>query len=182
MQTTTPTQARSSRSSLYRAAKSGQWNRIARGIYLPADAPAADWDQLEAVTRRPEATLCLITALAHYDLTNEIPEALDIAIPRGTRKPQTEAAIRWHHFDRDTFDFEREEILIPGSEQTIGIYSPERTIADCFRLRSDIGYDIARDATREWLSRGGKPAHLIRVASGLPRATSPVMHALEMMS
>ena len=124
----------------------------------------------------------MITALAHYDLTDEIPEALDIAIPRGTRKPQTEAAIRWHHFDRDTFNFEREEIVIPGSEQMIGIYSPERTIADCFRLRSVVGYEIARDATKEWLRRGGKPAALMQNTSLLPRAKAPVFRALEVLA
>ncbi|MCB1302048.1 MAG: type IV toxin-antitoxin system AbiEi family antitoxin domain-containing protein, partial [Tetrasphaera sp.] len=36
-----------SRSGLYRAAREGRLERIARGIYLPADAPAADWDWIE---------------------------------------------------------------------------------------------------------------------------------------
>lgn len=33
----------------------------------------------------------------------------------------------------------------------IGIYSPERSIADAFRLRGEVGYELARDALREWL-------------------------------
>ena len=35
-----------SRSGLYRGADAGRFDRIARGIYLPADAPAADWDRI----------------------------------------------------------------------------------------------------------------------------------------
>ncbi len=77
------------RSALVRGVNEGRWERIARGIYLPSDAPSMDWDQLEAATRRPEATICLVSALAHYDLTDEIPDALDMAISRGTRTPQT---------------------------------------------------------------------------------------------
>lgn len=42
----------------------------------------------------------------------------------------------------------RNEIEIPGSTLTIGIYSPERCIADAFRLRGDAGYEMGRDALR----------------------------------
>ncbi len=171
-----------SRSALYRGAQAGRWDRIARGIYLPADASTADWDQIEAATRRPDATICLTSALAHHDLTDAIPAALDVAIPRGARTPANTAAIAWHHFDRATFEIGREQITIPGSEQTIGIYSPERSIADAFRLRGEVGYELARDALREWLRRGGKPARLIDIASRLPRAKSPVLQALEMLA
>lgn len=175
-------QANLSRSALYRGAQAGRWDRIARGIYLAADASAVDWDQIEATTRRPDATICLTSALAHHDLTDTIPPALDIAIPRGSRTPAATGAITWHHFDPATFDIGRQQITISGSEQTIGIYSPERSIADAFRLRSEVGYEVARDALREWLRRGGKPAQLIEIASHLPRAKSPVFRALEMLA
>lgn len=170
-----------SRSALYRGARAGRLDRIARGIYLPADASAADWDQIEAATRRPDATICLTSALAHYELTDAIPAALDVAIPRGSRTPASTGAIAWHQFDRATFQIGRQQIAIPGSDQTIGIYSPERSIADAFRLRGEVGYELARDALREWLRRGGKPARLIDIASRLPRTKSPVLQALEML-
>lgn len=171
-----------SRSSLYRAAKSGEYERIGRGIYRPSDLAPADYDWIEAATRRPEATICLISALAHHDLTDEIPTALDIAIPRGTRAPASQSAIAWHHFAAETFDLGRSETTIPGSSLTIGIYSPARSIADAFRLRGELGYEIGRDALREWLNRGGKPAEIMAIASKLPRAKSPILHALEVLA
>jgi hypothetical protein len=61
------------------------------------------------------------------------------------------------------------------------MYSAERSIADAFRLRGEVGYELARDALREWLRRGGKPARLIEIAARLPRAKSPVLQALEML-
>lgn len=171
-----------SRSGLYRAAREGRLERIARGIYLPTDALAADWDWIEAATRRPDATICLASALAHHELTDAIPAALDVAIPRGSRTPVTTGAIAWHQFDRPTFEIGREEIPIPGTDQTIGIYSPERSIADAFRLRGEVGYELAREALKEWLRRGGKPARLIEIASRLPRAKSPLLQALEALA
>lgn len=170
------------RSGLYRAAREGRFERIARGIYLPADALDADWDWVEAATRRPEATICLASALAHHDLTDVIPAALDIAIPRGSRTPASDGAIAWHQFDKATFGIGREAIPIQGTDQTIGIYSPERSIADAFRLRGDVGYELAREALKEWLRRGGKPARLMEIASQLPRAKSPVLQALEALA
>lgn len=171
-----------SASGLRRAALKGEYERIARGIYRASDAEPASSEWIEAATRRSDATICLASALAHYDLTDEIPEELDIAIPRGSRIPASEGAIAWHLFDRATFDLGRNKIDIPGSELKIGIYTPERCIADAFRLRSDVGYELGRDALKEWLRRGGKPAVIAEMAKRLPRARTPLLNALDTLA
>ena len=171
-----------SRSGLLRAAREGRYDRIARGIYRDATAPEANWDWLEAATRRPEATICLTSALAIHELIDDIPTALDIAIPRGTRIPSSEAALSWHTFAADTFNLGRTSIPINGTEQTIGLYSAERSIADAFRLRGEIGYETGIDALREWLRRGGKPAALATMALQLPRAKRPLLDALAVLA
>lgn len=170
-----------SRSALYRAARAGRYDRIARGLYLPAQAPAADWDWLEAASRRPDATICLTSALAHHDLSDTVPDALDVAIPRGARRPATSSAIRWHLFAADTFTVGRDVLTIPGTTQVIGIYCPERSIVDAFRLRGELGYELGRDALREWLGRGGSPARLTSIAAQLPRARQPLLDALQVL-
>lgn len=170
-----------SRSGLYRAARAGRYDRIARGVYL-SSAAVADWDLVEAAARRPDATICLISALVQHDLSDAIPESLDVAIPRGARPPATKAAIAWHHFDVASFELGRVDMVIPGVDLSIGIYSPERCIADAFRLRGQFGYETARDALKEWLRRGGKPADLMAVAARLPRARTPVLQALEVLA
>jgi len=185
MDTLTPReagQAGLSRSGLQRAAHRGKYQRIARGIYRDADAPEANWDWLEATTRRADATICLTSALAHHELIDDIPTALDIAIPRGTRIPTSEGSINWHAFAADTFALGRTTISISGTEQTIGLYSPERCIADAFRLRGEIGYETGIEALREWLRRGGKPATLAALALQLPRARKPLMDALAVLT
>lgn len=178
----TASRAGLSRSALYRAARRGRYQRIARGIYLPADGSATDWDWVEASARRPDATICLTSALAYHDLTDAIPAALDIAVPRGARIPAGSSAIAWHSFDRSTFGLGRDQLTVPDTDLIIGLYSPERSIADAFRLRGGVGYEIARDALKEWLRRGGKPAHLVEVASQLPRAKAPILQTLDALA
>lgn len=185
METLTPQNAEQqgiSRSALYRGVQEGRYERIARGIYVPAGGEAADWDWLEAATRRPNATICLVSALAYHDLTDTISGALDIAIPRGVRIPASSSAIAWHSFDSATFDVGRGEISIPGTDMLIGMYSAERSLVDAFRLRGALGYELARDALGEWLHRGGKPAQLVKVASQLPRAKRPLLQALDFLA
>lgn len=108
--------------------------------------------------------------------------ALDVAIPRGARTPAGDGTISWHTFDRTTFDIGRQTLPVPGTDQEIGIYSPERSITDTFRLRGDVGYELALDALKEWLRRGGKPATLAELATRIPRAKSPVLRALEILT
>lgn len=185
MDTLTPRQAAQSglsRSGLLRATREGRYERIARGIYRDSTAPEANWDWLEAATRRPEATICLTSALAHHELIDEIPTSLEIAIPRGTRIPASEGALSWHTFAADTFDLGRTTIPIEGSDRTIGLFTPERSIADAFRLRGEIGYEIGIEALREWLRRGGKPASLGAMALQLPRAKKPLLDALAVLT
>ena len=167
---------------MYRAAERGELVRIAPGIFLPADATAADWEWVEAASRRPESTICLTSALAYHDLIDEIPATLDVAVHRGAYTPTGSSAITWHHFDKATFDLGREQITIPGTEQRIGLYSAARSIADAFRLRGAVGYELPLEALKEWLRRGGKPAHLVALATQLPRAKGPLLNALETLT
>jgi predicted transcriptional regulator of viral defense system len=185
MEILTPKQASEaglSKSGLYRAIQAGRYERITHGLYRPADAPPADWDWIEAASRRPDATICLTSALAHHDLIDTIPRSLDIAIPRGAWPPTGSGSITWHHFDAATFNLGRTEITIPGSALDIGLYSPERCIVDAFRLRSAVGYEAGRDALREWLHRGGKPTRLMEMATQLPRAKAPLLRMLEALT
>ena len=64
----------------------------------------------------------------------------------------------------------------------IHVYSAPRAIADAFRLRGTNGYEVARDALKEWLRRGGKPAELIGIAAQVPRSKGPILSALDSLA
>jgi len=89
--------------------------------------------------------------------------------------------VRWHRFDPATFEVGRTQHPLPGGG-CIGLYSPERTILDVFRLRHDWGADLAHAALRRWLARQcSSPATLLSMAENFPKARPAVRTALQVL-
>jgi len=155
--------------------------RIGRGVYRRADAAPADEDLLEIAHRVPDATLCLVTALARHELTDRIPDRIDVALPRRRRSPRVTALVRWHRFDELTFALGRDALAIDDG-LTIGLYSPERCVIDAFRLRHLEGEEVAVEALRRWLRQSGAtPATLLSMARAFPKAEPAVRDALRIL-
>jgi len=155
---------------------------LAQGTYRRADADFdADPDLIEISMRARRATVCLVSALARHHLTDAIPSKIDIALPRGTRRPPTAAPVNWHAFALDTFDIGRETLSLT-EDARIGLYGAERSIIDAFRLRHQVGPDLAHEALKRWLARrGSSPAELIRMAQHFPKGLPSLRVALEIL-
>lgn len=160
----------------------GVIKQLGRGLFRRADAAADDDpDLLEIAHRAPAATLCLTTALARHGLSDAIPARIDVALPRGQRRPSTQAPVMWHAFAPDTFDIGRDELALADQER-IGLYSAERCIIDAFRLRHLEGPETAVTALRRWLRRpGSQPATLLAMARAFPNAEPALRAALEIL-
>lgn len=165
---------------LYGLRDSGVIEPLGRGMFRRAGADG-DPDLLEIARRAPEATLCLGTALARHGLSDEIPAAIDVALPGGRRFPATSAPAKWHRFDADTFDVGRESLAV--GDLTMGIYGAERSICDAFRMRHLEGSEQAVEALKRWLrQRGAQPSSLLRTAAQFgPRAERPIREALQVL-
>ena len=165
---------------LYRLRDSGELIELSRGIYRVADAPATAYLDLLAVCRRaPEGMICLNSAAGFWDLSDEMPDAVHLAIARGRHRPKiVYPPTRVHVFAAATFSFGRvmEEI---DSGETIAISSRERTVADLMRLRSRVGSDLALGALRRYLQGDhARPGELLAMARRL-RVGSVVAEAME---
>lgn len=171
------------RRQIERLIAAGEYERIAPGQFLrrgATDGTTAAWMAIAA--KRPQATLCLLTALSIHDLTDEIPARSNIAIPRSS-KPLTiwAAPITWHHFDAATFGIGRHEYELPGG-RTIGLYSAERTIVDMFRLSYEWGSDLAVGALKRWLRiPGNSPSRLLAMAKAFPAGRPALQNAMEIL-
>lgn len=168
---------------LYALREAGELEQIAPGIYLQPgamDDTTATWATI--ALRKPEATICLLSALSLHELTDEIPRATDIALPRGERSLATRfSPIRWHSFDPGTFDLGRGTKEL-GDGIAIGLYGPERSIIDAFRLRHELGTDLAYEALKRWLRRrGSSPSELLTMANQFPKARPALQTALEIL-
>jgi hypothetical protein len=155
---------------------------LARGTYRRVGADIeADPDLTEIAARAPEGTICLTSALARHDLTDAIPGSIDIALPRGRRRPPTAAPVTWHTFAAETFEIGRGRLDL-ADEVSIGLYGAERSIIDAFRLRYREGPDLAHEALRRWLRRrGSSPAGLLDMAQAFPKALPGLRMALEIL-
>jgi len=169
-----------SRRRLLALQEEGTIERISRGIYRRTDAEIADFDLIEIAIKAPQATLCLTSALSQHDLTDTIPSAIDIALPRGEWQPITSAPVTWHKFAPATFDIGRTTLRI-DSEHEIGLYDAMRTIIDTFRLRHTLGDDMAYEALRRWLRQRGQPSELMAMAQQFPKAFPAILQALQVL-
>jgi predicted transcriptional regulator of viral defense system len=169
-----------SKRQLYARRDTGEIEAIGRGLYRWTDQEPADLDLIEIAHRAPEATICLVSALARHDLTDENPARIDVALPRTARPPSTRAPIRWHRFANATFELGRTVIQLDGDH--LGLYNAERSIVDAFRLGHLVGNKTAVEALRRWLRRrGSNPSELLEVARHFPRSEGPIRRTLQIL-
>lgn len=170
------------KSQVYSLLEGDEIERVGRGVYVRPDALRPEFTTIAVATAlREDATLCLTSALVHHDLSDAIPFAADIALPRGTHQPIGLSDVSWHSFDPVTFPIGREH-ADAGEGVTVAIYSAERTIVDAFRLMHQEGSDVAYEALRRWLrKRGSTPAALLKITGSFPRALPRIRHALEVL-
>lgn len=162
--------------------RSGKVEKLGRGLYRRTDAPEVDVDRLEVAVLAPMATMCLGSALAEHGLSDEIPDLMDLALPRGKWRPVLTAPVGWHTFDADTFEVGRMRLPVANGVG-LWIYSPERTLIDVFRMSHVEGADKALEALRRWVrQRGSQPGELLMMATeSFPRTAGRLRAALEVL-
>jgi hypothetical protein len=168
---------------LYAARDSGVIAELSHGVFRQADAPPASLPDLLAVAyRNGSAIVCLISAAAVHDLTDVIPPAVEIAVPRSSRPPRISfPPTRVFRFEPLTFELGLTHVeAAPG--EPVRIYDPARTVVDLMRLRHRIGEPIALAALHRYLRRrDARPADLLHIA-GTMRVYGPVLRALDVAS
>lgn len=166
---------------VYALTEAGELERLGRGVYVYPDRIDPAWAPLAAATvLKPEATLCLTSALVYHGLSDAITFTTDIALPRGMRHPAGFDHVTWHSFNPDTFHLGRVQITQDGV--ALAAYSAERTIIDSFRLAHQEGTDQAHEALRRWVRQPGhQPSALLDLASAFPRTKPRLRHALEVL-
>lgn len=165
---------------VYRLRDQGAIIELSRGIYRVADMPATAHLDLIAVCRRvPAGMICLNSAASFWDLTDEMPSSVHVAVARGRHRPRIAyPPTRVHVFAAETFTLGRVHQKVDSSE-SIAVSSMERTVVDLLRLRTRVGRDVALSALRAYLRRqDAKPGDLLALARQL-RIGSVMSEVLE---
>lgn len=138
----------------------GQIERIGRGLYaVPAAKASAHRSLAEVSKAAPQGVVCLLSALRFHGLTTQHPSEVWLALPSKAWRPRrTPFPVRAMYFSAAAHRAGIETQMIDGV--AVRIYSPAKTVADCFKFRNKIGIDVAVEALRDYLKkhRGGVDA------------------------
>ena len=143
----------------------GLVEQVSRGLYRLTGGEPLEQPDLVTVTKRvPGAVVCLISALALHELTTQIPHAVDIALKQGRRRPRiVHPPINVYWWSAAALEQGIEKRKFNGVE--VLVTNPERSVADAFRYRNQLGLDLAVEALRAWKERrGARPEKLLAAA------------------
>ena len=153
------------RKMLYAMLDAGIIEKLCRGLYRLADLPPLGNPDLVSVAMKvPMGVICLISSLSFHEITTQVPHEVYIALRRGTEPPRLKhPPVRIFWFTGEAFTEGIETPKVDGVQMRI--YSPEKTVVDCFKYRNKIGLDTAVEALKLYRERKRiKVNELIRYA------------------
>ncbi len=142
-----------SRTQLYALRDRGEIEQVSRGIYRLADLPALGNPDLVTVSLRyPKAVVCLVSALSFHEMTTQIPYEVSVAVPRNTTLPKLDyPPLDAHWFAGKAYEAGIDRHSVDG--MPVQVYSPEKTLADCFKFQSKLGTEVVVEALRLYKER-----------------------------
>ena len=135
----------------------------------------------EACKRIPRGVICLLSALRFHELTTQSPFQVWVAIDVHARAPRTsDLHIRIVRFSGSSLGSYVQERNVEGV--TVRVYSPAKTVADCFKFRKKVGMDVAIEALRDCLRQRKATPSEIWEAAKICRVTSIIRPYLEALA
>ena len=127
----------------------GEIERICRGIYISSKAQSTSELSLQvAMLKVPKSIVCLLSALRFHNFTTQLPHDVWLAVKPHSWIPKNDNfPLRIVAFSETSYSYGMEEHKIDGVK--IKVYSAAKTVADCFKFRNKIGFDVAMEALRE---------------------------------
>jgi len=136
------------RTELCRMVAQGELVRVGRGLYsLPDIEIGENYSLAEAVKQYHGGVICLISALYFHRIGTQLPYETWLMRQDRNVPPIKSFPVRFVYCTGDAFSFGIEKHTIEGIE--VSIYTPAKTIADCFKYRNKIGLDVAIEALHE---------------------------------
>jgi predicted transcriptional regulator of viral defense system len=133
---------------LYALRDAGQIIQLSRGVFQLANQPiSAHHDFLLVAQRVPKGIICLLSALSFYNLTTQIPHQVYVALPNHAEKPRLDyPPLRLFWLSDPVYQTGIQKLQWEG--KPLRIYSPEKSVADCFKFRNKLGLDVALEALK----------------------------------
>jgi predicted transcriptional regulator of viral defense system len=155
--------------------------RLARGLYQLPDAVIETQHTLaEAAKLVPKGIICLTSALAYHELTDQIPPYVWMAIgPKDWRPRAKYPPLRFARFPQTQLHRGVEEHRV--EKVPVRVFNIAKTVSDLFRYRQTVGINVALEGLREALRQQKvTPAEIAKYAveGGAWKVVEPYMTAL----
>lgn len=123
--------------------------KVSRGVYATAAALETENATLAHIAKAiPRGVVCLLSALRFHEIGTQMPHKVWIALDRRTAKPLlVKPKIQIVRFSGLALTEGVERFMVAGVE--VPVFSPAKTITDCFKYRNKIGLDVALEALKE---------------------------------
>ena len=145
----------------------GTFNKLNKSLYENNNYQG-DIDDFETVCAYVhQGVVCMLSAARFYNLTNYIPDSVDIAIDRKMKissYPVSPAVNVWY------FSSERyaDEVIKIDEESKFRIYSLEKTVIDIIYYRNRVGIEETKEVLNNYLKRSDRDlVKLHKLASNL---------------
>ena len=162
--------------------ESGQLYRINRTTYENLSYRGDENDFINAAAYVPDGVICLMSAARYYELTNFLPDVIDVAIDRKKKVstlpdwPQ----IKIFYFDPSRMDTGITEITVGGD--SFRIFDIEKTVVDIIYYRNKIGIEETSEVLRNYLKRQDRQIERLYTYARMLRCESIVRTYLEVLT
>jgi len=137
------------RNYLSRLVRKGLLTKVSRGLYRSKTSPVTEHLSLiEASYKVPKGVICLLSALRFHKFTTQSPHEIWMTIGNKAWAPSiVSPPVRFVRMSGKAFHSGVKEYPVRGG--SLRVYTPAKTVADCFKFRSKIGIDVAMEALKE---------------------------------
>src|ERR1700693_2519679 len=137
------------RTYLPRLARRGDLEKVGPGLFSSRGFSRTEHSSLIAAAfQTPQGTVCLLSALRFHNFTTQSPHEVWMAIGHKAWAPKISSPpVRLVRMSGPALHFGMKEYSISGA--ILRVFSPAKTVADCFKFRSKIGLDVAIEALKE---------------------------------
>jgi len=136
------------RNYLGRLVRKGILEKVRRGLYTsPEFSGNEHLTLIEAAYQLPKGIVCLLSALRFHNFTTQSPHEIWMAIGQKAWAPKISSPpIRLIRMSGAALHFGVKQHKVSGA--VLRVFTPAKTVADCFKFRNKIGLEVAIEALK----------------------------------
>jgi len=155
--------------------------KINRTTYENLSYKGDENDFINAAAYVPDGVICLMSAARYYELTNFLPDVIDVAIDR---KKKVSTLPDWPEIKIFYFDPSRMEtgvVQIMEGGDSFRIFDIEKTVVDIIYYRNKIGIEETSEVLRNYLKRKDRQIDRLYTYAKMLRCEAIVRTYLEVL-